>query len=134
MNETRLHSALREMRRHFADPRVLTGMAVVALIMGFAGPFGTYAALETVPRLVYWGVMVVATYGIGFAVRLLAHDLETRLRHPLARAIVLGGFIGLPVTATAIGINAIALGPTAWQAIDPVTLWFNVTLIAMGLS
>src|SRR5690606_36963709 len=38
-----LHLALREMHRHFTDARVLGAMAIVALILGFAGPFGTYA-------------------------------------------------------------------------------------------
>ena len=49
------------MQQHFGDRRVLAGMALVALLLGFAGPFGTFGQLRFWPRLVYWAAMVVCT-------------------------------------------------------------------------
>lgn len=83
MNGGRLQSALREIRQHFSDLRVLAGMAIVALLLGLAGPFGTFEVLELVPRLLYWAAIVVAKYGVGSAFSmLLSHAADDRSRIP----------------------------------------------------
>lgn len=130
-----LHLALRELQRHFSDPRVLGGMALIGAILGFAGPFGTFELMPTVPRLVYWEAIVAATYGLGTAIGLTLRPwLRPRLHQPWMRIAVHGLVIGPPITLAVMAINMLAYGPGGWNAIDAVTLLYNCILITMGVS
>jgi hypothetical protein len=60
-----LQLALREMQQAYRSPRVLLGMGVVALILGYAGPFDTFRELGVLPRSAYWTIIVFVTYGVG---------------------------------------------------------------------
>jgi hypothetical protein len=134
VDTSRLHLALRETRRHFSDPRVLGGMAIIALILGFSGPFGTYATLPTVPRLLYWAAIVLATYGAGFAFgELLGQLLWQKLPNAAARVLAVGALTGLPVTLAVLLVNLLTFGQAGFSVIDVTTLWLNCTLISMGV-
>ena len=107
---------------------------MVALILGFAGPFGTYDELETLPRLLYWAAVVVLTYATGFfATQVLQDLMRPRVHHRLLRGGLVGALSGAPITAVVIGLNVVTFGPRANSVIDPLTLWLNVTLIAIGV-
>ena len=135
MNTALLQSTLREMQRHFTDPRVLASMAVIGGILGFSGPFSTFQYLETLPRLIYWLAVVFATYGVGFFVgNLTVRPLRQRLASPAPRIILMGLFIGPPVTLAVMLINALTFGFGGFQPIDWLTLLVNCTLIAVGVS
>jgi len=126
-----LQLALREMQAHFGDRRVLAGMAVVALLLGVAGPFGTFEQLSFGPRVAYWAATVVACYGLGFGVALFVSRLfGLRVRRPWARVLVFGAITGVPVTLAVIAVNFIALGQAS---IEPLGLWVECTLIGMGV-
>jgi hypothetical protein len=126
-----LQLALREMQAHFSDRRVLASMAVVAAILGVAGPFGTFEQLNLGARLAYWAAIVVATYGVGYAASLLLSRLfGLRLRQPWARTLILGALTGVPVTLAVVGVNLAAFGNTL---IDILSLWLQCTLIGMGV-
>lgn len=126
-----LHSALREMRVHMGDPRVIGGLGIAALVLGFSGPFGTFADLETVPRLIYWAAIVVATNGMGCAAAVvLGRLLGDRLKNRAARVIALGLLMGPLVTGAVLIVNSVAFGEAA---IDIVTLWFNCTLVSTAV-
>lgn len=134
MSDSRLQSALREMQRHFTDPRVLGGMAIIGLLLGFAGPFGTYELLPLVPRLVYWLAMVVATYGVGFACSVFGRRLfERRLPRRWPRLLLLGVLSGVPITAAVLVVNLLTFGAEAFEVIALAELWLNVTLISVGV-
>jgi hypothetical protein len=129
-----LQSALRETQRHFVDPRVPAGLVMVALILGFAGPFGTYGELDILPRLAYWAAVVVTTYAVGyFTTQLLQDLLRSQVPHRLLRGGLVGAVTGLPVTAVVVALNLLAFGERAGTVIDVVSLWLNVTLIAIGV-
>jgi DNA-binding LytR/AlgR family response regulator len=135
VNDNVLQLALREMRTHFTDPRVLASIAVIAGILGFSGPFGTFEYLPTGPRIAYWAVVVVATYAIGFFVGTTAGRLlRKRLRQPAARIVVLGLLIGPPITLSVVVINGLTFGFGGFQPIDWLTLLINCTVIAMGVN
>jgi hypothetical protein len=126
-----LQLALRELQRHFTDPRVLGGMGLAALILGFAGPFGTFESLETVPRICYWVAVVIATYGVGYAVQCtLRIAFADRLAAAWKRVLLFGLVTGVVVTLAVLAINFVAFGNTG---IDVLTLWFNCTLITFGI-
>lgn len=131
-----MHLALRETRRHFSDPRVLGAIAIVALILGISGPFGSFEGLETPARLAYWAAVVLAAYVTATTLlRMVRHWLASRLHHPAVRILAAGAVAGLPVTAVVVAINLVVFGLDAgWRVIDPVALWLSVTLIAMGVS
>lgn len=135
VNSALLQSTLREMQRHFTDPRVLGSMAVIGAILGFSGPFGTFQYLDTVPRVIYWLATVVVTYGVGFLVgNLTTTALRRRFASPAPRIIFMGLLIGPPVTLAVFAINIATFGLGGFQPIDSLTLFLNCTLIAMGVS
>lgn len=126
-----LQLALRGMQAHFGDRRVLASMAVVALLLGVAGPFGTFEDLGLGARLAYWAAIVISTYGLGYAASaVVASLLGGRLRQPWTRALVFGAFIGMPVTLAVMAVNLAAFGSTG---IAPPSLWLQCTLIGMGV-
>ncbi len=126
-----LQLALREMQRHFGDRRVLAGMAVVAVILGFAGPFGTFDELKLGPRIAYWAAIVVSTYGFGYAVAMFISRLfGLKVQKPWLRVLVFGALTGVPVTLAVMAVNFAAFGSSG---IEPVGLWLQCTLIGMGV-
>ena len=126
-----LQLALREMQRHFSDRRVLAGMAVVAVLLGFAGPFGTFEQLNLGPRIAYWAAIVVSTYGFGRAVATFVSRLfGLRVHHAWARVLVFGALTGVPVTLAVLAVNFAAFGMTG---LEPLSLWLQCTLIGMGV-
>lgn len=127
--------ALREMRQHFSDPRVLAGMAVIAAILGFAGPFGTFGRLETLPRIAYWTAIVFLTYAAGYGVGvLLGAPVRRHTDNPAVRVVLLGLAAGLPVTAAVVLVNLIAFGADASTGLELGVLWIYCTLIATGIN
>ncbi len=65
VKETAFQFALTEMRTMLTSPRAWGVMGVVVLILGISGPFQTYEYLAIGPRLAYWGVMCIVTFGAG---------------------------------------------------------------------
>lgn len=126
-----LQLALREMQAHFGDRRVLAGMAVTALLLGLAGPFGTFEQLSFGPRLAYWAAMVLVTYGLGFAVAVFVGKLfGLRVRQTWARVLVFGAIVGVPVTLAVMAVSLVAFGTVEF---DPLAQWLQCTLIGMGV-
>ena len=126
-----LQLALREMQAHFSDWRVLASMALVAAILGVAGPFGTFELFNPGVRLVYWAAIVVSTYGLGYAASLLLSRMfGLRLLQPWARILILGALTGVPVTLAVLAVNLVAFGG---PGIPVLSLWVQCTLIGMGV-
>ena len=134
MNGNPLQLTLREMQLHFSNPKVAAALLVVGALLGIAGPFGTFEVLEQLPRLAYWIAITVATYGVGLLVALLAvNAFGMRFTAIWARVLVFGVIIGVPVTLVVLLINVITFGAGWAAAIDPLTLWFDSTLVGMGV-
>ncbi len=136
MNDRPLHSALRELRGHFADPRALVALALVSVILGFAGPFGTYESLPMAGRLAYWAAVAVTTYAVGFFIAvLLSLTLGRRIRSTWLKIVLFSVITGPFVTAVVVLLNLAAFGPArGWTVIDLGTLLFNGTLMALAVN
>ena len=69
---------VRQAAVRFWTPRTLLVMAAVALAVGIAGPFGTYAALAVALRLVYWLLVVAVSAMTAFIIEPLVENLADR--------------------------------------------------------
>lgn len=126
VTDTPLHLALRELRLDFTNPKGLIALTGVGLIFGVSGPFGTFLDLTLIPRIIYWLVVVFATYATGSVIN---HYLQFRHGNrlgPFWRQILLLG------TATACGvfvvltvINVVAFG-TWFDGARGVALTFGM--------
>jgi hypothetical protein len=114
-----LQLTLREMRGHLADVRVLAVMAVIGVVLGFAGPFGTFEAMPVAGRIAYWVATVFLTYIFGFGLSTLVDGLWGRGRPLWLRVALMIVPAGLGATVIVGLLNLAVFGPVAlgWDAI-----------------
>ncbi len=103
VNDTRPQSTLRELRDHVAQPLALVLMAGLAMILTLILP---QRAESTVLRFIFWLLVVVLTYAVGF----LAHGLaEARFTRRPARIAVSAGLTATGATLVVLGLGWIIL-------------------------
>ncbi len=98
MKEPVLQFTTRELQAAAQSPLLWAGLAAAALVMGLAGPFGTYEGLALPARLAYWSFVAVATYFTGFVSVTLLNALSPEGTKGPTRDGVFGAMSGLPVT------------------------------------
>jgi len=121
------------MHRHLGDRRALGIMAVVAIVLGLAGPFGTFERFEVLPRLVYWVATVFLTYGIGFGLSMLADAMWGGGRPLWQRLILMVVPAGLAATAIVTVINLVAFGAVSFDPMDVPVLLGQCFAVAIGV-
>lgn len=134
MDGNALQLTLREMRRHLADPRVLGIMTVVGLVLGLAGPFGSFAAIDLVPRLLYWVATVFLTYCVGFGSSLLADELWGKGRPFVLRLIIMSVPAGLGATLIVTLLNLVTFGPEGFDWAGMLVLAGQCFAVAVGVE
>ena len=143
MNDRQLQLALREWRSHMRQPPTGAALLGVSAILALAGPFETGEVLRLVPRFVYWGVIVVASYSLGHIISGVFSPV--RGRWPLAVLIAVSGFcIGLAVSFVVMAVNYAALGffpaPNRWLEFFGVIIAISMivnavsTIVAMNMA
>lgn len=113
MERQPLHFALREIRAHLTDRRVLGAMLVIALLLGFVGPFGTLETMSLVQRLAYWAAIVACSYGLAYSVSVLvsrSFGIGRKVKATWARILVFGAIAAVPVTVAVSAVDLVALG------------------------
>lgn len=133
MNDTPLQSTLRELQVLSRDGRAWVVLAVLCLVVGLVGPFGTYQAMGMLPRLGYWTAVVIGTAAIGtlgasFFERLLKPHLNRFVAAALAGALA-GPFIAAVVALINLGV----FGPGV-TVIGVVTLAVYCSLISAAVT
>jgi hypothetical protein len=132
---SRLQLALREIRAHFTNPRLLASVTIVGLLLGIAGPFDTSSILPLAQRLAYWLAVAGLTYFVGFATsRVVLHLFGLSIRRIWLRVLVFGTITGVPITLVVLALNLIAFGANWQDAIAPLTLYIDVTLASIGIA
>lgn len=133
MRAEMLQLALRQLRDAFAKPRNLAVMAVVAVVLGLAGPFGTYSDFGLGPRVAYWVAIVYSTFAAGLFTTLAAAQLLRRsVSDTTVRATIGGALGGVPVTLVVMAINALAYGNA--QTLHPLPLLAYCCAISAGVG
>lgn len=110
MDDGPLHFALRRLQHLAATPRVWGALAGVAVLLGAAGPFGTYESMPFLPRLAYWMGVACATFAAGY---LTAQLTLARLPASMPRFVRLalaGLAASLPVTLIVVALNRALFG------------------------
>lgn len=107
MSDSALQLTKRELRQLFFAPRFWAIAIAVALVIGIAGPFGTFESLEVLPRLAYWFAITVATFFIatgftGYLTRLFGKGREVEPMKATAAGLV----AGLPITLFVALVNS----------------------------
>ncbi|HZY69233.1 MAG TPA: LytTR family DNA-binding domain-containing protein [Devosia sp.] len=111
MDDTPLQLTLRELRGHLGDIRALATMAVVGVVLGFAGPFGTFESLPAAARIGYWVATVFVTYIMGFGVSKLVDRLWGEGRPMWMRVPLMIVPAALVATALVGLLNLLVFGP-----------------------
>ena len=129
MDDGALHFALRRLQRLVTTPRVWGVMVGVAVLLGAAGPFGTYESLPFLPRIAYWFGVACSTFAAGYFTAILAITaLPARLPRPLG--LTLGGLaVSLPVTLIVVALNRVLFGHLE-SAGSILTLYANCAVIS----
>ena len=86
-------------------------MAVVVLILGISGPFQTFQYFPIGPRLAYWAVMGVVTFGVGNFFGIWASTAADNFGfNKIVKFIYTGFASGLAVALCVIALNLLAMG------------------------
>src|SRR5690606_6666838 len=87
-------------------PVALATMIGVGIISGITGPFSTFAHLAPAPRLFYWLLIALGTYGAGLVGAILAREwLLPHGKPVMALILVQGVGASIPVTACVVLIS-----------------------------
>lgn len=110
MKDGALHFALRRLQRLATAPRVWGALVGIAVLLGAAGPFGTYASMPLLPRLAYWMGVACATFAAGYLTAQIALALMPPAVSRLARLALAGLAASLPVTLIVVALNRALFG------------------------
>ncbi|RDE09359.1 LytTR family DNA-binding domain-containing protein [Pelagibacterium lacus] len=133
MKETLVQLTLRELRRVYSDPLALAVMIGVGAMAGLTGPFGTFALLPLAPRLLYWLLIALGSYGAGLVGAVPAYARLTA-RHPLAlRILILGLGASVPVTLYVIAVSLLFFPDLGQTGIALHELYLYNLAISLGL-
>lgn len=133
MDGNALQLTLREMRQHLGDVRALGTMAVVGIVLGLAGPFGSFAALELLPRIAYWVATVFLTYGFGYSLSMYADAAWGGGRPLWLRLPLMAVPAGLAATLTVTLINLTVFGTKAFDWPSVLLLLLQCLAVAFGV-
>jgi hypothetical protein len=90
---------MRELQAVLRSPLLWSALAAAGLVLGIAGPFGTFETLPLPARLAYWSAITVATYLTGFLSVTVLNGLFPGRRRTALRDGAFGVLAGLPVAA-----------------------------------
>ncbi|WP_193337510.1 LytTR family DNA-binding domain-containing protein [Devosia beringensis] len=135
MNDKAMHFTLRQTQAHFVDRRTWLGILIVGVLVGLVGPFGTFAFIDPLPRLLYWLAVCALSYAAGFAVATgLGAWLEGRLRPVWLRIAVAGVLPGIPIALMVFLINGLSFGFGQADLMGLVTLLVYCPLVSLGVT
>ncbi|MEO6013321.1 MAG: LytTR family DNA-binding domain-containing protein [Devosia sp.] len=133
MNDSALQSTLRETQRHLLNPKSLGTMGVIAIVLGLAGPFGTFDLLPMLQRLAYWVAVVFLTYAAGYGLSMFADALWGRGRSFWQRLAIMSLPAGAGATLIVSTINLITFGTANFSLGGALVLLGQSFAVAIGV-
>lgn len=132
VNGRLLQSTLRQMQGHFSERRTWIGLMLAAMVLGLAGPFGTFAIQPLVLRFAYWVAVTLLTYTAGY---FLGAMLE--IAHPLRghwlRVPAYGLAVSIPVTAVVVCVQLATFGIDRADVPGVVELWLYCAMTSVAI-
>ena len=114
------------------DMRTWVALAVLGLVVGLIGPFGTFEMLPLL-RIAYWSAVVLVTGLVGTFVAGLIERLLAPYLGRLPRAVLGGALAGLPIGLAVALVNLATFG-WRFQPIDLVTITVYCVLISAAVT
>lgn len=105
MSKHPLQLTLREWRAHFLSPLTLTALFAVSAILSLVGPYGTADVLSLPERAVYWSVLVIVGYGIGYISNYIIVRQNRAGSMRGVRVLLAGLTTGIVMTALVVSLN-----------------------------
>lgn len=133
MNNAPIPFALREARKYLTHRVMISGMAGAALILGLSGPFDTLEHMRLLPRLAYWGCVVVTTFALGCFISALCSRL-TRDMSGTLRFVLTSLAIGVAVSCLLFVINTAVFGGFYTDLWDWAETLVTVIFIAAAIE
>ena len=134
VSDTPLRLTLRQLQTAYRDPVVLAAMVGVGIVAGITGPFSTFEHLAPAPRLFYWLLIVLGTYGAGLVGANLARTLLLPRGEPLVAVIVVEGIgASIPVTACVVLVSLLFFPDLSVTGLSLGALYFYCLLISLAL-
>lgn len=139
MSDGNIRSTLREVRLAFGSAKLWFGLLIATVLLGLSGPFNTMDAFSLVPRMLFWGVVVVVTYAIGGFISVYMKKVLARRGLPMITRVTLTGILtGIAVTLFIFGINLLVVGREflQWQYIigSSINTFLVASLISAALN
>ena len=129
MNNLALQPALREWRRHMAEPARVASLMGASVILALMGPFNTEDVMRFVPRLAYWGAIVVLCYSVGYFGNIIGEHLAGPRASLLRRAAFCVPLTAVGVLAVVYVMTGLAIGFWA-TGLELLLLSANVIVIS----
>lgn len=134
VSDTPLRLTLRQLQAAYRDPIALAAMIGVGIIAGITGPFSTFAHLAPAPRLFYWLLIALGTYGAGLVGANLARELLLPRGKPLIAIILVEGVgASVPVTACVVLISLLFFPDLSVTGLGLGELYLYCLLISLAL-
>lgn len=128
---TVVSSALRGLRQQAGGRRTWLLLAVISIVVGMAGPFGTFVDLGLPERLAYWSLAVTGTFFLAGLSLSVTDGLLARRRPGAAIRLGIGAAIaGAPIAGFVLGLGYLfGLGGS-----DVAVVYANSVAICFGVS
>ena len=133
MDGSPLQLTLRELRAHLGDLRTLAVIAIIGVLLGFAGPFGTFETLPMGGRIAYWVATVFLTYIFGFGISVLVDRLWGEGRPLWVRVPLMIAPAAIGATILVALLNLAVFGPTYLSLEAALTLLAQCTAVSAAV-
>lgn len=124
---------LQALRADFGTPTPFFLWIFLTVIVGLAGPFGTYPTFDLAHRLLFWAVNIGLCLVFGAMMRALVYGVMG-LRRTLAGSALIALILALGLPVFIYGSIRLLLGPAYSDAPSPLELSLFVFCTSLGIS
>lgn len=117
-NDRLLTETLREARTIARRWQFWTGLAGIGVVIGLAGPFGTFETLPAAVRTAYWLGIVLTCFWLGYLATFILAGLAENLGLGYISSTFTGAALaGLPVTLWLAFLHSVFFGAALWPEV-----------------